>query len=200
MSQLASDLPGLVQILGRYRSLIGLMAVLGLLGGAVFAVLSPPVFTSEALVVFPGASCPAGAICGGPPFAPGRSYLPAKVLQSLPDGVQIQPVMLNVLLVTAAAGTAVQAETATDAAARSYLAYADSLSYPGGEVPRYILRPATSATGTAPLIQLRDDLMLGAVFGALLAVIAALAAGGATIDIPAAPPGCDAGDEKNRAG
>ena len=197
MSQQAWDSPRFVQILGRYRALIGIMAVLGLLGGAVFAALNPPVFTSQALVVFP-AQCPAGAICGGPLFAP--DYLGTRLLRSLPPGAQAEPVMPNALLVSATAGTAAQAEAATDAATRSYIAYEDSLSYSSGQASAPIAGPATRATGTAPLIRVRDDVLLGAVFGALLGVIAALAASGATIDTPAAPPGYDVGEERTRAG
>jgi hypothetical protein len=201
MSQQASDVPRFVQILGRYRVLIGIMAMLGLFAGAVFAALNPPVFTSQALVQFPAWSCPAGAICGGPAFAPDRpAYIGARLLQSLPSGVQVKPVSGNVLLVSATAGTAARAEAATDAAAHSYLAYADSLSYPGEQASAQILEPATMATGTAPLIRLRDDVLLGAVLGTLLGVIAALAGSGTTIDTPGAPPGYDIGEEENPAG
>jgi hypothetical protein len=201
MSQQAPDVPRFVQILGRYRALIGMMAASGLLAGAVFAGLNPPVFTSQALVLFPAWPCPAGAICGGPVFAPARpGYVGARLLQSLPGGVQIEPVAGNVLLVRATAGTAARAQATTAAAARGYLAYAGSLSYPGEQAPAQILEPATRATRTGPLIQLRDDMLLGAVLGALVGVIAALAASGATIDPPAAPPGYDVGGEKTRAG
>jgi hypothetical protein len=200
MSQQASDVPRFVQILGRYRALIGVMAAFGLLAGAVFAALNPPTFTSRALVILPASSCPAGAICGGPMFAPDRTAsLVARLLRSLPGGVQITPVAANGLWVSATAGTAAQAEAATDAAARSYLAYAQSLSYPGEQAPAQIFEPAARATGTAPLIRLRADLLLGALFGALLGVIAALAGSGATIDTPIVPSGCDVGGEKNRA-
>ena len=198
MSQQASDVPRFVQILGRYRVLIGIMAALGLLGGAVFAALNPPVFTSHALVVVP-APCPAGAICGGPLFASERPANFGARLQSLPSGVQVQLVD-NVLSVSATAGTAAQAEATAEAAARSYLAYVDSLGYPGGQSQAYISETATRATGTAPLIRLRADMLLGALFGVLLGIIAALAGSGATIDTPAAPPGCDVGHEKSRAG
>jgi hypothetical protein len=193
MNQQPSDSPKFVQILGRYRALIGLMAALGLLAGAVFAALNPPVFTSQATVILPASDCPAGAICGGPLFAPDRSaYIGAKLLQTLPSGVQVKPVAANGLWVSATARTAAQAEAAANAAARSYYAYAQSLSYPGEQVVAQI-EPATSATGTAPLIRLRIDLLLGALFGALLGVIAALGGGGATIDTPNAPPGYDTG-------
>jgi hypothetical protein len=198
MSQQASDVPRFVQILGRYQALIGIMVLLGLLGGAVFAALNPPTFTSQALVVFPASSCPAGAICGGPMFAPNRPVsLRATLLKSLPSGVQLKPIAANGLLVSTTAGTAAQAEAATDAAARTYLAYAESLSYPGEQVPAYIQEPTTRATGTPPLIRLREDLLLGAVFGALLGIVAALAGSGSTIDTLTAPPGYNIGDEKN---
>ncbi len=58
MSQQASDLPRSVQIIGRYRGLIGLVALLGALVGVVFAALNPPASTSQTLVVFHGADVP----------------------------------------------------------------------------------------------------------------------------------------------
>jgi hypothetical protein len=193
MNQQPSDVPKFVQILGRYRTLIGLTAALGVLVGALFAVLNPPVFTSQAMVILPASDCPAGAICGGPLFAPDRpAYMGAKLLQTLPSGVQVKPVAANGLWVSATAGTAAQAIATTNAAARSYFAYAQSLSYPGQQVAAQ-LEPATSATGTAPLTRLRIDLLLGALFGALVGVIAALGGSGATIDTPNGPPGYDTG-------
>jgi hypothetical protein len=193
MNQQPLESPKFVQILRRYRALIGLMAALGLLAGAVFAVLNPPVFTSQATVILPASDCPVGAICGGPLFAPDRSaYLGAKLLQTLPSGVQVKPVAANGLWVSATARTAAQAEAAVNAAARRYYAFAQSLSYPGEQAAAQ-LEPATSATGTAPLIRLRIDLLLGALFGALLGVIAALGGSGATIDTPNAPPEYDTG-------
>jgi hypothetical protein len=191
MSQPASDLPRFVQIIGRYRTLVGVMAALGLLAGAVFAALNPPVFTSQALVLFTP-SCPAGAICGGPLFA--SDDIGTRLLPPLPSGVQVESLAGNVLSVSATAGTAARAEATANAAARSYLVYFDALIYSSGQASVPALHPATRATGTAPLIRLRDDVLLGAVLGALLGVIAALAGSGASIDTPAAPPGYDVGE------
>ena len=53
MSQQALDLPRAVQTVRRYRVLVGIMALLGLLIGAAYATLSPPKFTGTALVVLP---------------------------------------------------------------------------------------------------------------------------------------------------
>jgi hypothetical protein len=191
MSQPASDLPRFVQIIGRYRTLVGVMAALGLLAGAVFAALNPPVFTSQALILFTP-SCPAGAICGGPLFV--SDNIGPRLLPPLPSGVQVEPLAGNVQSVSATAGTAAQAEATANAAARSYLIYYDALIYSSGQASMPVLHPATGASGTAPLMRLRDDALLGAVLGALLGVIAALAGGAASIDTPAAPPGFDVGE------
>lgn len=191
MSQPTSDLPRFVQIIGRYRALVGIMAALGLLAGAVFAAVNPSAFTSQALIRLTP-SCPAGAICGGPQFV--SDNIGPRTLQPIPSGVQVKSLAGNVLSVSATAGTAAQAEATADAAARSYLVYFDSLLYSSGQTSVPALDLATSATGTAPLIRLRDDALLGAVFGALLGVIAALGGSGATIDTPAAPPGYDVGE------
>jgi hypothetical protein len=196
MSQEATDLPRFVQIIGQYRALVGVMALLGLFAGAIFAALNPPVFTSQALVQMAAPSCPYGAICGGPAFS--LDYQGPRLLHSLPSGVQIRSLPGNVLSVTTTVGTPAQAEATANAAAGRYLSYADSLSYPGQASAR-MLEPATSATGTTPLRRLFDDALLGAVFGALFGAITALAASGSTISTMAAPPGYDVGEKKVRA-
>ena len=192
MSQPTSDLPRFVQIIGQYRGLVGIMAMLGLLGGAVFAALNPPVFTSQALVRLPAVSCPAGAICGGPAFA--HDYLGTRLLRSVPADARMEPLPGDVLLVSATAGTAAQAEASANAAGRSYLAYEDSLNYSSGQASAPVLEPATQATGTPPLIRVLGDALVGAVLGALLGVIAALAGSGGIVDTLTAPPMFGAGE------
>jgi len=187
MSQQAPDLPRSVQIIGRYRTLVGMMAVLGLLAGAVFAALNPPASTSTALVAFTAPRCPAAAFCGGPMFSP--DYIAATVLTTLPGGVQIELVTGTVLAVSATAGTAAEAEASADGAARSYLAYTASLNYLGERPSARILVPATIATGTTPPKQVFGEALLGAVLGALAGIIAALAGSWATIDPVALPRG-----------
>ncbi len=201
MSQPASDLPRFVQILGRYRGLIGVMAAVGLLAGAVFAALNPPVFTSRALVLLASPFCPEGAICGGPAFSSGSAgpdYVGARLLQALPGEVQVKPSTGNVLWVSTTAGTAAQAEAEANTAALGYISYADSLSYLGEHASAQLLEPATSATGTPPLRRLLDGALLGAVFGALVGVIAALAGSGTSVDTLPAPPEVGVGEENNR--
>jgi hypothetical protein len=180
MSQQASHLPRSVQIIGRYKTLIGFTAVLGLLGGIILAALNPPGSTSRALVMFAAPSCPQGAICGGPMFSPG--YAQARVIKLFPGEIQISPVSGNVLSVTAVGGSAAQAQATARAAVRSFIAYVGSLTYLGEQASAQILPPTTQATGTTTPKQLFGYGLLGAVFGALAGVIAALAAGQAIID------------------
>lgn len=197
MSQQASDLPRSVQILGRYKTLIGLLAALGLLGGALFAVLNPPQSATQATIVFATPSCPAGAICGGPAFSPGS--LGAPVITGVPSGVQIKSVAGNVVSVSATAGTAALAEAAANKACHVYIAYAGSLSYLGQQPSVTFIQPATIATGATSPKQLFSDMLLGAVVGVLAGVIAALAAGQATIDTPTVAQGLRAGETGGRA-
>ena len=53
MSQQALDLRRSMQIVRRYKVLVGVVVVLGILAGGAYAVLKPPMLTSTALVVLP---------------------------------------------------------------------------------------------------------------------------------------------------
>ena len=194
MNQQPADLPRFVQIIGRYRGLVGILAALGLLAGVVFAALNPPLFTSRAVVMYQPA-CPAGSICGGPEFAP--ADLPVTSPGTQPVNAEAAPTAGNVVTVTATGGTAAQAEAAADAAARS-LADAPSARYPGEQVSGLLVEPATAAI-QAPQ-QLFSDALRGLILGALLGILAALAAGRTTIDPMTAPRGFAAGEEDRATG
>jgi hypothetical protein len=186
MNQQTPDLPRSVQIIGRYRGLIGVVALLGALVGVLFAALNPPASSSQALVVFTAPTCPAGAICGGPMFSP--AYFQTMLLQQFPSGVQVKPVGGNVMSISVTAGTTAQARAIANAAALD----AGSVSYLGENASLRTIQTGTSAVSTPPK-QVVGDALLGAVLGALLGVIAALAAGQTIIDSPALSRGLDIG-------
>jgi hypothetical protein len=191
MTEQPSDVPRFVQIITRYKMLVGFVAALGLLGGIVFAALNPPRSAAEALVVFTPPSCQAGAVCGGPMFSPG--YAEARVLEAYPKGVQIKPGAGDVLSIVAMGGNAAEAAATANAAARSFVAYAGLWRYMDEQPSARILQPATVATGTTEKKQMLDDGLLGALFGGLAGIIAALAADQNTIDPPVVPAGMDIG-------
>lgn len=191
MTQQASNPSRTAAILGRYRALIGFLAVAGLLGGAAFAWFNHPQqqSRSSALVVFSTLVCPEGAICGGPAFEP--TYAEVEWLQ-VPGGGTVTPVTWSVLSDGATGLSDPGDQAAADAAAPMDLGHAFSMNYLGQQVSAKILEEATTVTGTAtsPKKVLYDGL-LGALFAALVGILAALAGSRTTIDPPPAPPGLD---------
>jgi hypothetical protein len=198
MNQQAPDLPRSIQIIGRYWGLIGFVALLGALVGVFFAALNPPASSGQTLVVFTAPTCPGGGICGGPMFSP--AFIQPMLLKQFPSGVQVKPVTGDVVSISVAAGTAARAEAIANSAARSYIVDAGSLPYMGEYASAQILQPATSATVTTPVKQVAGDALLGAVLGALLGIIAALAGSQTIIDSPALPRELDVGAGDRGAG
>ena len=191
MNQQASNPSRTAAILGRYRALIGFLAVAGLLGGAAFAWFNHPQqqSRSSALVVFSTLTCPEGGVCGGPAFEP--TYAEVEWLQ-VPGGDTVTPVTWSILSDGATGLSAPGDQAAADAAAPIDLGHALSMNYLGQQVSAKILEEATTVTGTAtsPKKVLYDGL-LGALFAALVGILAALAGSRTTIDPPPAPPGLD---------
>ena len=189
MNQQAPDLPRSVQIIAQYRGLIGFVALLGALAGIIFAALTPPASSSQAMVVFTAPTCPggAGAICGGPAFSSG--YFQAMLLRQFPSGVQVTPAGGNVVSIRVAAGTIAQAEAIANAAATDV----GSVSYMGEHASLRVLDTGTSAAPATPLKQVAGDALLGAVLGGLLGFIAAAAGSQTVIESPALPRGLDIG-------
>ena len=191
MSEQALDLRGSVR---RHKILIGILLALGLLAGAGYSVLKPPMLTSTALVVLPEA-IPAQS--AGAPTAPGTTaYMatqvviatsnpvlsgaqphisPALSLEALRSQVQAKSVTDSILSISVTGRTAKQAEATANAVAYSYTAYVSSGRLPGGSVQASVFQPATSATGTTPTKHLIVFALIGGIAGALIGIIAALA-------------------------
>lgn len=180
MSQQASNVPRPVQIIGQYKILVGMMALLGLLAGAVFASLNPPGSDSQVVVAFTAPPCPAGAVCGGPMFS--LPYTEVGWLKANPGEVQVRTETGNVISVSVAAGTAAEATALAEAAGRSYIAYAGSLSYLGEHASAKFVEPPEPASEPVSPKYLLEGALLGVLFAALAGVIVALAAGQTIID------------------
>jgi capsular polysaccharide biosynthesis protein len=186
MSDNALDLRRTVEIQRRHIIFIVAVAVLGLLAGAAFALLNPPMLTSKALVLLP----PAAKGVGAQPtrntgtqlvLAAGSAVLskaaprlhPPVPLTVLRDRIDVSSPSLDIIAFTARGNTAAQAQDIANAVASSYIAY---ISPPGS--PRaLLLQPAADATGTPLAMRLALDGGVGALIGILAGSVAVLAIG-----------------------
>ena len=196
MSQQALDLRRSIHIVRRHRLLVGIVAALGLLVGGAYAVLSPAMVTSTALVVLPqsgqGAQNGAAEAANGAPdpytatqevIAKSNPVLlgalsdvrPAMSINELRGEVDIGSLTPYIISVSVKGKTAADAAANTNAVAKSYIHYIGSTSNPGGKVPAQLLQSATSATGSGPLKQIIIYALLGAIIGALIGAVIALA-------------------------
>jgi capsular polysaccharide biosynthesis protein len=199
MSQQTLDLRRSIQIVRRYRFLVSIGAVLGLLGGAAYFMLSPPpMFASTALVVLPQAAAESGAantaaggpgtssymatqvvVAGSDPVLSGAlpRVSPAVSLETLRGEIRVNSLTDSILSINANGQTAAQAEATANDVARSYVAYVGSARSDVGRVPAAVLQPATSAARPTPVKRLLVDGLLGVLGGLLAAVILSLAIG-----------------------
>ena len=195
MSQKALDLRRSMQIVRRYKVLVGFVVTLGILGGAAYAVLEPPMVTSTALVALqPTASAqPVTTTTSGvDTFTPTEEIVAGSsqvLLNALPDvrpamsfdelrhDVQIGSPSSDIISVTAKAKTAADAEATANAVANSYIRYVTSSNSAVGRVQAQLLESANVATGPAPIKQTIIFALLGGLAGALIGIIVALAVG-----------------------
>jgi capsular polysaccharide biosynthesis protein len=164
-------------------AVVGVLAALGLIAGGGFtAFIDPPMSTSTALVALPAttADVTAQAVIAGstPVLTQALGHGRPAVCRSVQRrDVQVASVTPDLLSITAVGATAAQAESTANAVADSYVAYIGSAPVPTGPVPAQLAVPATNAT----VVRLVSDILvtagLGALAGALIGVIAALAIG-----------------------
>src|SRR5215469_10213781 len=106
MSEQALDLRRSVQIVRRHKILVGGFVLLGILAGAGYAVVKPPMVTSEALVGLPPATKDISTqvvIAGSNPVlsVAQRTIHPAVSLLTLHDRIQVKSLTPNILQVSA---------------------------------------------------------------------------------------------------
>jgi capsular polysaccharide biosynthesis protein len=199
MSEQALDLRRSIQIVRRHRLLMGIMVALGILAGGAYAVLSPPLVTSTALVVLSesGQAAQAGAAAaanGVPdPYTATQEVIaksnpvlsaalphvrPAMSVNELRRAVAVDSPTSFIISISVQEKAASDAAETANAVAESYISYISSASSPGGQVPAQLLESATSPAGAALPKQLAIYAiyaLVGAIFGALIGALVALA-------------------------
>lgn len=183
MSEQVLDLRRSMNIVRRHKIIVSIAVLLGLLLGAAFTVVRPPMLSSRALVVLPpSASRFTGTqvvIADSDPVlakAAGRVGSPIS-LMDLRARVQVASLTSSIIAVSGTGRTAAEAERIANAVADSYVAYVSSQKIPGGQVQARVLERAVGATGTSLAIRLFVTGGLGALAGLLIGAIIAVAIG-----------------------
>jgi uncharacterized protein involved in exopolysaccharide biosynthesis len=163
----------------RHKILVGVFVLLGLLAGAGYAVLQPPMLTSSALVVLPSSvhdMSTRAVIVGSDPVLVSalRSIHPAVPLPTLRHRTQAKSVAADILSVTAQGKTAAEAEGAANAVADSYVAYVSNRKSAAATVQARVLEPAMSTTSRSLVGNLLLMGGIGALVGLLIGAIVAL--------------------------
>ena len=195
MSEKALDLRGSVRIVRRHMKLVSAVTVLGLLAGGAYSTLRPPLVTSTVLIVLPQSSQAASAGAANSsgtsdPYTATQAVIvrsipvlsaalpsvrPVMSLDALSADIKVNSLTSYIISVSAQSKLAADAEATANAVAKSYVAYVNSPNSPIPQVSARILQPATSATGENKWLVLALIAFIGALAGALVGVIAALA-------------------------
>ena len=196
MSQQALDLPRAVQTVRRHRNLVGIVAVLGLLIGAAYATLYPPMFTGTALILLPqdlqsAQSVQNGSatgnstidtltsvqvvVAGSDPVLSGalQNVSPPISFTKLRSEVKVTSTTSGIISISAKGTSAAEADATANAVADSYASYVSGKNTPVYVVAR-VLQRATNATGSSRLTALVSTALIGALVGALLGIIVSL--------------------------
>jgi capsular polysaccharide biosynthesis protein len=179
MSQRSLNARQVVQIVRRNRILVSAVTVFGLLAGAAYSVLSPPLVTSTALVVLPGKAVQTTTqvvIVGSEPVLSRAlpAIHPSMSLQTLKARLNVQIPAAAIISVSVAGGSADQANSAANAVAASYIAYVQNPRSPAGHITAQLLQSATPGTGTGAPVQDALDAVLGALAGLVAGTAAAI--------------------------
>jgi capsular polysaccharide biosynthesis protein len=176
------DFKRAVQVVRRRKLVVCAAAVLGVVAGAGWAMLRPPMLTSEAGIALPPTT--KGGVGTQVVFAGSQPVL-ADALHDMhssmsPDALRhdldIRSITPTLIVIKAHSRTAAQAELIANAVARSYVDYVrDPGNVPGGPVEAQVWAPATPASGTKALSHLVGMAVVGAVVGAVIAVLSVLA-------------------------
>jgi capsular polysaccharide biosynthesis protein len=191
MSQEVLDLRRFVRVVRRFKILVGGVVLVGILGGAGYALHSRPMLTSTALVLLPQAGQSAAAAADGLPdpytstqqvIAGSNDVLsralpdvrPAMTLAQLRLKIQIGTVTPYIISVTAQGKTDGDAEATANAVAASYIHFIGSASSPVGRVSAQLIQPAASVSGTRLPVWLAFFALIGAIAGGIIGMIIAL--------------------------
>lgn len=177
MSEQALDLRRSLRIVWRHKIIVGVAGAIGLAAGVALTVLSPPQFTSSALVELPPSvhTLATQVVIAGSDDVLAGAHQPGMSLQTLRSQIQVSGITSAIFSITSQGKTAAEAEGIANAVAQSYTGYVNSPNRPGGRVAARVLERAISATRASLPSRLIINGGLGALIGLLMGAIVALA-------------------------
>jgi capsular polysaccharide biosynthesis protein len=171
----------LLRVVRRHKVVFGVVVVLGVLAGAGFAVLRPPMVSSKVLVYVPASKQiqTEALIAGsGSVLVPVSRSDPVLTYEQLNRQVKVVVASPTALTIMVSAKTAADAQGVANAVANGYAALVRSPGAPGGQVLARVVPPgAAPATGTSVGAWVAELAGLGALAGVVLGVIVVVAIG-----------------------
>jgi hypothetical protein len=151
-------------------AILGTAVMLGALAGARVAVLTPPMYSSSALVIVPATQqiYAQALIAASDPVLQAASLNGPLSLEQLTHQVQVEVASSRALVITATANRAADAEGAARAVAFSYWAYATHQRDP---VPVVVAYSATPAVGESLGAWVAEISALSALVAAALCLV-----------------------------
>ena len=176
------DLRRALEIVRRHLAVVVVAAALGLLAGAAYTELNPPIHQSTALVVLPLSTDNTPtliAVASSNPVLGDAlpKVQPAMSLRTLDSRVQVTALTTDVIAITAQGRTDDDAKDTANAVADSYVAYLGSAQSSVGQTPAKVLVPAVFSSATPLLVRMLATGLLGFVLGIAIGVVVALAIG-----------------------
>lgn len=180
MSQQVLDVRGFLQAVRRYWKVVILAAAVGLAAGAAFTLVRPPMLVSKAVIVLPAS---ASRYIATQTVVAGSDPVLSEAIPNIDRGwsvttlrrrINVTSPTPNLIQISAHGTTAAQAEDIANAVANSYVSYVSSTTSPARADAR-LLEQATPATGTAFPVRLLVAGGLGALAGAVVGAIIAVA-------------------------
>jgi len=170
---------GLMRKVRRRWAAVAATAALGLVGGAGYAALSPPLLASQAVVLLtqvPSGAAAQAAVAHSDPVlsVARRGVSPAVSLPTLRSRVRVTTLTPRVLSIRAQGKTVAQAVSTANAVARSYIAYVRAPQGTSDQNPAYLLDMAEDATRTPLARRVAAVGGLGALIGALAGALGAV--------------------------
>jgi len=182
MSQEPLDLRKSIVIVRRLKVVVGIVSACGLLVGAAYGALSPPGASSTAIVSLPASTrstVTEVVIASSDPVLAmaAKKISPPVTVDQLRRDVQVTSVTNYLLSITATGTTAGDSEAIANAVANSFIAYVGDSQSPVAHVQAQMFQPAVSATASSRLETTLIAGVLGALAGAIVGCVAALAIG-----------------------